>query len=100
MEMQPILSADIWTSSLNLTVGGKRCSNEPLEWRDALPTSVVDPPGAAEHPPLIRAIDRVRQYSRQLGTITPWLGLPFSLRDQGLSHVPLPCLCGGARLCG
>ncbi|PTD24615.1 hypothetical protein CV103_07285 [Sphingomonas fennica] len=72
-------------------------SSDPLEWRDALPPSVFDQPEAAEHPPLIRAIDRVRQYSRQLGTIAPWLGLPFSLRDQGLSHVPLPCLCGGAK---
>ena len=30
-------------------------------WRDRLPTVIGDPAAAAEHPPLIRAIDTLRQ---------------------------------------
>src|SRR3546814_15366451 len=26
-----------------------------------------------------------------------WLGLPFALRDRGLSATPMPCLAGGAK---
>lgn len=72
-------------------------SEDALGWRDGLPTAVIDPAQAAAHPALIRAIDRIRQYSRLDGTIAPWLGLPFALRDQGLCTRPLPSLVGGAK---
>lgn len=68
-----------------------------LAWRDALPMSIAEPPGAADHPPLVGALDRVRQHARIDGTITPWLGLPFALRDQRLSASALPCLGGGSK---
>lgn len=72
-------------------------SNDPLEWCDRLPSAIAEPSCAAEHPPLVRALDRVRQFSRVDGTIAPWLGLPFALRDQKLCDRPLPCLAGGAK---
>ncbi|WP_052757542.1 hypothetical protein [Sphingobium chungbukense] len=99
--MQPILSADssttidlfdrfdAWASALT--------DRDLHAWRDALPTAVVEPQIATEHPTLIRALDRVRQLARIDGTALPWLGLPFALRDTGLSAVPLPCLVGGAK---
>lgn len=76
---------------------GALLENDALAWRDHLPTAVFDPPDAADHPAIVRAVDRIRQFSRLNGTISPWLGLPFSLRDQGLSALPLPCLAGGAK---
>lgn len=45
----------------------------------------------------IRALDQVRQHARINGDILPWLGLPFALRDAGLTASPLPCLAGGAK---
>lgn len=72
-------------------------AEDPLAWRDALPTAIGEHPEAIEHPPLIRALDRIRQHARLEGTITPWLGLPFALRDLRLSATPLPCLAGGAK---
>lgn len=72
-------------------------SEDALGWRDALPTAVIDPAQAAGHPALVRAIDQIRQYSRLDGSIAPWLGLPFALRDQGLCVTPLPSLVGGAK---
>ncbi|WP_337847830.1 hypothetical protein [Sphingomonas sp.] len=72
-------------------------ARDPLAWRDALPTTIGEPAAAAEHPHLIRALDRARQHARIDGTILPWLGLPFALRDQQLSTIPLPCLSGGAK---
>jgi hypothetical protein len=70
---------------------------DALLWRDGLPTAIIDPTEAKEHPPLIRALDRVRQHARMDGTVWPWLGLPFALRDCGLSNVALSCLAGGAK---
>jgi hypothetical protein len=72
-------------------------AQDPLAWRDALPTAVGEPAAAAEHPALVRALDRVRQHTRIDGTITPWLGTPFALRDMHVSGQPLPCLAGGAK---
>lgn len=69
----------------------------PLAWRDDLPTAIIDPHNAKDHPPLIRAIDRVRQHARIDGTILPWLGVPLALRDLGATRTPLPCLAGGAK---
>lgn len=66
-------------------------------WRDALPTAVGDPAAAADHPPLVRALDTVRQLARIDPSIMAWLGLPFALRDRGLTATPLPCLAGGAK---
>lgn len=66
-------------------------------WRDALPTAVGEPQAATEHPALIRALDQVRQLARIDGTVLPWLGLPFALRDMGVTANPLPCLVGGAK---
>lgn len=66
-------------------------------WRDRLPTSVGDPQGSEHHPPLIRALDRVRQLARLDGGIAPWLGLPFALRDCEAASTPLPCLAGGSK---
>ena len=91
--MQSFLSADTNQDEFTAFDGwrAKLMSTNLLEWRDALPTAIADPSEAADHPPLIRALDRVRQYSRLDGTIAPWLGLPFAIRDQGLSTGPLPC---------
>lgn len=80
---------DAWAAAL--------ADRDPLAWRDALPTAIGEPPVAAEHPALIRALDRVRQHARIEGTALPWLGLPFALRDIGLTATPLPCLAGGAK---
>src|SRR3546814_9272385 len=34
------------------------------QWRDRLPTAIGDPATAAEHPPLVRALDTLRQLAR------------------------------------
>ena len=70
---------------------------DPLAWRDALPTAIGEIEIAADHAPLIRALDRVRQHARLDGTALPWLSLPFALRDKGLVTTPLPCLAGGGK---
>lgn len=70
---------------------------DPLAWRDQLPTEIGEPKEAAEHPALIRALDRVRQHARIVGGLAPWLGLPFALRDMKVSAAVLPCLAGGAK---
>ncbi|MFD1104461.1 hypothetical protein [Sphingobium olei] len=70
---------------------------DPLAWRDALPTAIGEIEIATEHPPLIRALDRVRQHARVDGTALPWLSLPFALRDKGLVTSALPCLAGGVK---
>ncbi|WP_255245779.1 hypothetical protein [Sphingobium sp. D43FB] len=62
---------------------------DPLAWRDALPTLISEPAAAIEHPALIRALDQVRQHARADGSILPWLGLPFALRDIGLTSTPI-----------
>jgi len=80
---------DEWAATIN--------NRDPLAWRDALPTAVGEPEVATDHPALIRAIDRVRQYARVDGTIKPWLGLPLALRDMDLTTRPLPCLAGGVK---
>ena len=66
-------------------------------WRDGLPTAIGDPAEAADHPPLIRALDTLRQLARIDHSVMAWLSLPFALRDRGLSAAPLPCLAGGAK---
>ncbi|CCW17379.1 hypothetical protein EBBID32_17180 [Sphingobium indicum BiD32] len=68
-----------------------------LAWRDALPTAIGEPAVARDHPPLIQSLDTVRQLARIEHSIMAWLGLPFALRDRGLSATPLPCLAGGAK---
>lgn len=70
---------------------------DPLAWRDSLPTAINAPPGGAEHPDVVRALEQVRQYARIDATALPWLGLAFALRDIGLTASPLPCLAGGAK---
>jgi hypothetical protein len=65
--------------------------------RCAPPTSIGEPEGSDDHPPLIRALDRIRQLARLDGGIAPWLGLPFALRDSKAASTPLPCLAGGAK---
>lgn len=83
------MSRDNWRGALN--------AKDALAWRDALPTAIGEPESATGHPPLIRALDRVRQHARTDGSAWPWLGLPFALRDLGLSGAPLPCLAGGVK---
>lgn len=68
-----------------------------LAWRDGLPTAIGETESAIEHPPLVRALDRVRQHARHDSTALPWLSLPFALRDKGLVTTPLPCLAGGVK---
>ena len=70
---------------------------DTLAWRDQLPTAIGEPATAAEHPPLVRALDTVRQLARIDHSIKPWLDLPFALRDRGLAATPLPCLAGGVK---
>src|SRR3546814_8423635 len=64
------------------------------QWRDRLPTAIGDPAVADEHPPLVRALDTLRQLARIDHSTTAWLSAPFALRDRGLSATPLPCLVG------
>lgn len=68
-----------------------------LAWRDRLPTAIAETNEARDHPPLIRALDAVRQLARIDRSIMAWLGLPFALRDRGLTAAALPCLAGGAK---
>jgi hypothetical protein len=68
-----------------------------LRWRDRLPTAIGDPAAAGDHPPLIRALDTLRQLARIDHSIMAWLSLPFALRDRGLAATPLPGLAGGAK---
>ena len=68
-----------------------------LAWREARPLVLAEPDAAAAHPPLVRALDTLRRDSRADRSIVPWLGLPFALRDNGLSATPLPCLVGGVK---
>ncbi len=42
-------------------------------------------------------MDQVRRHARINGNILPWLGLPFALRDVGLTIASLPCLVAGAK---
>lgn len=72
-------------------------SSDPFAWRDALPKAVELPAEAADHPPLVRALEQIRRYAQVRGGLAPWLGLPFALRDQDLTASPLPCLVGGAK---
>ena len=71
--------------------------DDSLSWRDGLPTAIGEPLAASDYPALVRAFDRVRQHARIEGSAMPWLGLPFALRDFGLTAVPLPCLVGGVK---
>lgn len=66
-------------------------------WREGLPTMIAEFSAAADHPPLIRALETIRQLARTDSSIDAWLGLPFAIRDQGLCNIPLPCLAGGAK---
>lgn len=70
---------------------------DALAWRDCLPTAIGEPATASDHPPLVRALDTVRQLARIDPSIMAWLGLPFALRDRSLTATPLPCLVGGAK---
>lgn len=66
-------------------------------WRDHLPAAIGEPADAREHPPLVRALDLVRQLARIDGTATPWLRAPIMLCGLGLTATPLPCLAGGVK---
>lgn len=68
-----------------------------LAWRDALPTALGEPSEARDHPPLVRALDAIRQLARIDHSILAWLSAPFALRDRGLTVSPLPCLASGAK---
>ncbi len=68
-----------------------------LAWQDALPTAIGEPAAARDHPPLVRALDSVRQYARLEGGMAPWLALPFAVRDRRAAVRALPCLTGGAK---
>lgn len=71
---------------------------DSFAWKDALPIAVGGPPSdIADHPALMRALDQVQRHARHVPTPTPWLGLPFALRDHQLTAHPLPCLAGGAK---
>jgi len=59
-------------------------------WRETLPTAVGDPAAAADHPPLVRALETLRELARIDHSVMAWLGLPFALRDRGLDPPP-PC---------
>ncbi|QDK35595.1 hypothetical protein DM450_22970 (plasmid) [Sphingomonas sp. IC081] len=80
---------DDWRSALD--------NPDPLAWRDALPTAISEAIEAKDHPLLVRAFDTVRQLARIDHSIMAWLGLPFALRDLGLTATPLPCLAGCAK---
>jgi len=71
--------------------------DDRLRWRDRLPTAIGDPATTAEHAPLVRALDTIRQLARIDHSIMAWLSLPFALRDRSLAASPLPCLAGGAK---
>lgn len=71
--------------------------HDDASWRDHLPTAIGEPAEAREHPPLVRALDLVRQYARLAGTLTPWLHAPIMLCGLGLTAAPLPCLTGGVK---
>lgn len=72
-------------------------AEDRLHWRDRLPTTIGDPAAVNDHPPLIRALDTLRQLARIDHSVMSWLALPFALRDRGLAATPLPCLAGGAK---
>ncbi|WP_454887773.1 hypothetical protein [Sphingomonas oryzagri] len=66
-------------------------------WRDNLPTAIGEPADAREHPPLVRALDLVRQHAQVDKTLIPWLRTPVMLCGLGLTVTPLPCLTGGVK---
>lgn len=70
---------------------------DPFSWRDNLPTAIGEPAQAADHPPLVRALNLIIQFARLDGDVTAWLSLPFALRDLKVTSAPLPCLVGGAK---
>lgn len=70
---------------------------DPLGWRDALPTAIGEPGEARDHPLLVRALDGIRKLARIDPSIMAWLGLPFALRDWGVTAAPLPCLASGLK---
>lgn len=70
---------------------------DPFAWRVARPLALAETDAATVHPRLVRALDLLRRDSRTDRSIAAWLGLPFALRDLGLSGAPLPCLTGGAK---
>ena len=72
-------------------------NGDALAWQDALPTAIGEPAHGRDHPPLIRALESVRQHARLDGSIEPWLALPFALRDKRAAARALPCLTGGAK---
>lgn len=71
--------------------------SEGPAWRDRLPTTIGEPHTAREHPPLVRALDLVRQHSQCDGSAVPWLRAPIILRGLGLTSTTLPCLTGGLK---
>jgi hypothetical protein len=66
-------------------------------WRDHLPTAIGEPAEASEHPPLIRALELLRQRSRIDPTIQAWLSAPLMFAGLKLTSAPLPCFVGGAK---
>lgn len=80
---------DEWSTAL--------ADRDQLSWRGRVPADRADQRDAKQHPHLIQAFERVRLHARTDSTILPWLGLPFALRDLGLSAAPLPSLAGGVK---
>lgn len=72
-------------------------AHDNATWRDHLPTAIGEPSEAHAHPPLVRALDLVRQLARVDATSAPWLRTPIMLCGMGLTATPLPCLAGGVK---
>lgn len=87
--LDPFEGFDAWQQRL--------AAHDNAGWRDHLPTAIGEPADAREHPPLLRALDLVRQHARIDGTATPWLHAPIMLCGLGLTSAPLPCLAGGVK---
>jgi len=72
-------------------------AHDDASWRDHLPTTIGERAEAREHPPLVRALDLVRQHARVDGTLRPWLWTPAMLCGLGLTETPIPCLAAGVK---
>ena len=72
-------------------------AHEGASGRDGLPTAIGETAEAREHPPLLRALDLVRQHARVDGALEPWLMAPILLCGLGMSKTPLPCLTAGVK---
>jgi hypothetical protein len=75
-------------------------SSDTLAWRDALPTAVITPDQASQHPPSsVRSIGSAKSRGWIIHSRRGW-GFPFALRDEGLSSTPSPVSLAARRLFG